>query len=194
MNEDINPEEEEIPYDGIDQDCNGEDLTDVDGDGFSPDDGDCDDMDEDINPEEEEIPYDGIDQDCNGEDLTDVDGDGFSPDDGDCDDENEDINPDAEEIPNDGIDQDCDGEDLVVGVESNAAASVTIYISGDVMKVVSPGSETRVRIFNSLGQILLEKNLTGPRNEIDIKNLPSGVYLVEYLLADNVRGLVRVLK
>lgn len=108
----INPGADEVPYDGIDQDCDGEDLVDVDGDGFSPEDGDCNDDDDSINPDADEIPYDGIDQDCDGEDLTDVDGDGFTPDDGDCDDDNEDINPDAEEIPYDGIDQDCDGEDL----------------------------------------------------------------------------------
>lgn len=110
---DINPDAEEIPYDGIDQDCNGEDLVDVDGDGYSPEDGDCDDNEFDINPGATEIPYDGIDQDCVDGDLDDVDGDGFSPEDGDCDDNNGDINPDADEIPYDGIDQDCVDGDLV---------------------------------------------------------------------------------
>jgi hypothetical protein len=112
--ESINPDAEDIPEDGIDQDCNGEDSSyaDLDGDGFSTADGDCDDDNGDINPDADEIPYDGIDQDCDGEDLTDVDGDGFSPEDGDCDDNNADVNPDADEIPYDGIDQDCDGEDL----------------------------------------------------------------------------------
>ncbi len=109
---DINPDAEEIPYDGIDQDCNGEDLVDVDGDGFSPEQGDCDDNNFDINPDAVEIPYDGIDQDCVDGDLVDVDGDGFSPDDGDCNDNDFDINPDAEEIPYDGIDQDCVDGDL----------------------------------------------------------------------------------
>lgn len=31
---DINPGANEIPYDGIDQDCNGADMTDIDGDGY----------------------------------------------------------------------------------------------------------------------------------------------------------------
>jgi len=30
----IHPGAEEIPYNGIDEDCNGEDLEDVDGDGY----------------------------------------------------------------------------------------------------------------------------------------------------------------
>jgi hypothetical protein len=110
--ETIYPGADEIPNDGIDQDCNGTDYIDLDEDGFSVEDGDCNDDDENINPDAEEIPNDGIDQDCDGNDLVDVDGDGFTVEDGDCDDENEDINPDAEEIPYDGIDQDCDGEDL----------------------------------------------------------------------------------
>ena len=75
--------EDEIPYDGVDQDCDGADLTDVDGDGFESDfvgGTDCDDDDPSINLEADEIPYDGVDQDCDGADLTDVDGDGFESD------------------------------------------------------------------------------------------------------------------
>jgi hypothetical protein len=131
----IYPGAEEIPYDGIDQDCDGEDLNDLDGDGFSPEDGDCDDNNADINPDIEEIPYDGIDQDCDGEDLTDVDGDGYSPEDGDCNDEDEDISPDGIEIPNDGIDQDCDGEDLIVDIEENDPAQISILNLQDGFRI-----------------------------------------------------------
>lgn len=44
--------------------------TDDDGDGFSVDDGDCDDSDPLINPEAKETPGDGVDSNCDGEDDT----------------------------------------------------------------------------------------------------------------------------
>ena len=109
----------EVPYDGVDQDCDGGDLVDVDGDGFDaaqvggPD---CDDSDPTALPGGIEIPYDGIDQDCSLGDLQDVDGDGWlSWEVGglDCDDDDAEISPAADDIPYDGIDQDCDGDDLV---------------------------------------------------------------------------------
>ena len=43
---------------------------DNDGDGYSPEDGDCDDDNPDINPDAREIAGDGVDSNCNGEDDT----------------------------------------------------------------------------------------------------------------------------
>lgn len=45
-------------------------LTDGDGDGFSPADGDCDDDNPDIHPDATETPGDGVDSNCNDEDDT----------------------------------------------------------------------------------------------------------------------------
>ncbi len=107
----IFPGATEIPYDGVDQDCDGADLTDVDGDGHDGGGGpDCDDDDPDVHPGAEEVPYDGVDNDCTDGDLTDVDGDGHDGGDGpDCDDEDPQIHPEAEEDCSDGVDNDCDG-------------------------------------------------------------------------------------
>jgi len=129
-NSEIHPLAEEIPYDGIDQDCNGKDMTDVDRDGYDSEDvtdgTDCDDLDPRVHPGAIDIPYDGIDQDCDGSDMADADGDGHNGvsagGDDCCDMGNErslgcepdtasGINPDVPEIPYDGIDQNCDGLD-----------------------------------------------------------------------------------
>ena len=77
----VNPNITEIAYDGIDQNCDGVDLVDVDGDGYNSilvGGSDCDDSDYVINIGAIEVPYDGIDQNCDGVDLVDVDGDGFN--------------------------------------------------------------------------------------------------------------------
>ncbi len=67
---DIYPDATEIPYDGIDQDCDPSTADDdLDGDGYGVSDGDCDDGNPDRNPGAIDIPDDGIDQDCDGEDA-----------------------------------------------------------------------------------------------------------------------------
>jgi len=132
-NAEINPSIEEIPNNGIDDDCDGEDLIiiiDDDNDGFQVED-DCDDNNPNIFPGALEI-CDGLDNNCDGqidegvqnEYFADMDGDGygdannimmdclepegFVSNDLDCDDNDSTINPDATEIC-DGIDNNCDG-------------------------------------------------------------------------------------
>ncbi len=99
----------------------GRDPEDMDCDGFSEADGDCDDSTALVYPGATEIPYDGRDNDCLGDgDLNDLDQDGYvgtNADGGDdCDDNNPDVYPGASEICYDGIDQDCAGD---VELENN---------------------------------------------------------------------------
>ncbi|MDP2317420.1 MAG: MopE-related protein [Pseudomonadota bacterium] len=95
-------------------------TTDLDADGYTDAEGDCDDGDDNVNPGEAENWYDGIDQDCDGND-TDQDLDGFVVGD-DCDDTDADVSPDAEEVC-DEVDNDCDGE-IDVGATDGAVGWV----------------------------------------------------------------------
>ncbi len=136
-NSEVHPLAEEIPYNDVDEDCDGLISYDADMDGYNKIDTvdpegntgtDCDDGDRTIHPDAREIAYDNIDQDCDGlEDDGDGDNDGHSSTlvggDDCCDSGMEvsslgcspitaaGINPDMVEIPHDNIDQDCDGLD-----------------------------------------------------------------------------------
>ena len=112
-NASVNTLATEVPYDGVDDDCKGGDLVDVDGDGFDAkvvNGPDCNDNSAAIHPGVVET-VDGVDQDCNGfvDDNTDAfddDGDGYTEGAGDCDDTAADVFPGALEVCDD-VDQDC---------------------------------------------------------------------------------------
>ncbi len=78
----------DLPYDGLDADCDGANDFDLDRDGHPVPD-DCDDLDPTVHPGALEVPYDPVDDDCNPANDWDVDGDGLlgpSGPTGDCDD------------------------------------------------------------------------------------------------------------
>ncbi len=109
-------------------------LDDVDGDGFTDAQGDCDDADGQVHPGATETWYDGVDQDCDGND-TDQDGDGFEVGD-DCDDTRTEVYPDAEELC-DELDNDCDG-DVDLGVPDGTV----VYVDADGDGYGADGTET----------------------------------------------------
>jgi len=141
----IHPDAEEAWYDGVDQDCAGDDDYDADKDRFVSDayvglttggvegsgelpGGDCNDTDATILPGADDVYYDGVDQDCAGDDDYDRDLDGFVRDEdvgatttgvpgsgellgGDCDDDALGVHPGGVDNWYDGIDSDCAGND-----------------------------------------------------------------------------------
>lgn len=128
----------EVPYNGVDDDCNGSDITDVDGDGVDGEGAggtDCDDSNPEISPTEVEHCYDGLDNNCDGwEGGNDCDGDGYEQS-HDCWDDEElaypngggllpkDVHPDTTDVWYDGTDADCGGNDDY-DQDADGAASV----------------------------------------------------------------------
>ncbi len=84
-------------------------IEDLDGDGYAPADGDCDDADATVSPGVAEVYCDGVDNDCADGDDADADGDGADCND-DCDDEDPATYPGAEDVCGDKVDSDCGGE------------------------------------------------------------------------------------
>jgi len=103
--------------DGVDTDCDGQlsiNETDLDGDSFTPCEGDCDDNDASLNLDDlDSDGYTSCAADCDDNDASlnpaDLDGDGYSPCAGDCDDDDSTRNPGITEIC-DGLDNNCDGQ------------------------------------------------------------------------------------
>lgn len=178
-NAQVNPDQTEIPYNGIDDDCNIETPDDdLDFDGFTNE-NDCDDNNYQVNPGITEVPYNGVDDDCNAATLDDdLDQDGFILED-DCDDNNAEINPDAEDIPNNEIDEDCDGMDLVSSVHELANSTISIYpnpVIDPINIAVNGPLEFSISLYDLYGRLLRKA-----KNEktISVKSIPPGAYLLE---------------
>ncbi|GDX82107.1 hypothetical protein LBMAG42_39180 [Deltaproteobacteria bacterium] len=104
----VNPAAAEVWYDGVDDDCDGNDA-DADLDGWLYP-ADCNDADATVNPDAMETPYDGLDADCSGGSDFDADGDGFDSEafgGSDCDDADASTYAGAPDL-GDGVEHDCD--------------------------------------------------------------------------------------
>jgi hypothetical protein len=142
----VNPSAVDPPYNGVDEDCAGDDDFDADGDGYVPDQyvgratlylsgsgdlpgGDCDDLDPATHAGADEDHYDGVDTDCDRSTVDfDQDGDGFTADAAtgsgpDCDDTDPTIFPGGVEGIGDAVDGDCDGGPDTFALEGLEARS-----------------------------------------------------------------------
>lgn len=103
----------------FEEDTGGDEIpdegADLDGDGYSVEDGDCNDGNPAVNPSASDVVGDSIDQNCDGIDGTDMDADGFASiasGGDDCDDFDSVINPDFGVVDiEDYVDSNCDGVD-----------------------------------------------------------------------------------
>ena len=108
-------------------------LLDIDNDedGFTENQGDCDDNDPTVNPSQSEVEN-NIDDNCDsvideGTNAYDDDGDGYSENQGDCNDADSLISPAITEVCSDGVDNNCNGSQN----EENATNCTTFYRDGD---------------------------------------------------------------
>ncbi len=154
-NPNINAGRTEIPYNGIDDDCNSNTPDDdIDKDGFKRD-KDCNDNDAEINPNKGEILYNGIDDDCDPKTVDDdYDGDGFLKKD-DCDDNNKNINPKAKEILGNNIDENCDGkDDPLLGLFENENSVIAFPNPSFGEFELENAKINTLKIFNVNGQVV----------------------------------------
>ncbi|MFN7146597.1 MAG: putative metal-binding motif-containing protein, partial [Myxococcota bacterium] len=141
----VHPGADEVPYDGVDDDCDGVDLDDVDGDGYRAErvgGDDCDDGAAEVHPDAVDAPYDGIDQDCVAGDLDDLDGDGHAALDAggdDCDDADPAVFGEAPETWADGFtDNDCDDEIEAVTLVYGTGVWTGTRAGGELGRRVGP--------------------------------------------------------
>ena len=155
-------------------DDDDDEPVDLDGDGFTVEQGDFDDLNPSIYPGAPEICGDGIDQDCDGSDLVcagdddddepvDLDGDGYDST-VDCNDYNSDVYSGAPEIC-DGIDNNCNGQiDEGCGSGSDGTGT-TMYQSLEDMSPEDIEGEVDYSLVEPQDSINVSDNMSAIPNE-----------------------------
>lgn len=132
-------------------------IYDQDDDGFTPNEGDCDDYNASVYPGAVEI-LDQIDNDCDGEIDEDSDLDGYTIEQGDCDDSNPNVYPYAFEVC-DGVDNNCNGYVDVVDVDNyfNGEYLVTRVTDPQIFGVSQISDQSIVVLGNPVDDDIFQK-------------------------------------
>ncbi len=209
-NPNINPGIQDIPNNGIDEDCDDMDQIDMDMDGYAND-VDCDDNNPNINPGMEEA-CNGMDENCDGnidegltlnsyyadsdndgfgdpnsmvEDCSAIVPDGYVTDDTDCDDNNNTIYPGATEIPDNDIDEDCDGMDATTPTQDlNQVFGIKIFPNPIQSNLYLEGElqNAKIQIIDILGKVLTAQEANINSNyTIELTHLKSGTYFIKII-------------
>jgi len=173
---------------------------DDDGDGYTEDQGDCDDTDATVHPNAAETCGDGVDRDCSGDaddGSADLDGDGFvdaaCPGGAACGDPDAEVHP-AAQGDCDGLDDDCDGdidEDTIVvdiggsGDTTSIQEAVDEASNGDIVCVL-PGTYQENVVLDA-GSVLLQ-SLEGAEVTIIDGGGASSVLVFQYGDSSTVQG------
>jgi len=183
--------------------------SDLDRDGYTVEDGDCDESDEFIHPGADEICDNEIDDNCDGEvdedgctdSDDDADSDGYTVKDGDCDDSDDSVYPGALEICDNEIDDNCDGEvdedgctnkgDEDVYWEDESGNVIDNATVGETVRMVVVGVDMGLKSFDIYGIDGLDMlgNEVSEEIEIDIPGAleSSGNYVGEWEITKEAR-------
>ena len=84
-------------------------------------------------------------------------------------------------------------EFVITGIEDFAAQGITIYPNPvqDILHIETKETITAVNIYNMLGSIVAQN--TGDVREINISNLPAGIYMVRVEMGESV-GVLQIVK
>ena len=178
---------------------------DNDHDGFTANQGDCDDGRANVHPGAPDVPGNGIDEDCSGADAInpgsiDADHDGFTPLQGDCNDLSAAINPSATDIPGNGVDENCNGVDSIAGDTDVPTATITspdetstVALPVDVIGTANDSHLLRYRLelnrVDATTSIVIGSGTTpvvnGVLGRLDSTLLENGLYRVLLIVEDS---------